>query len=221
MGSYVLTVIFGCALALAPRVADAQGDTGVCNAVNVYRCYQDYTSLLFRKELKPQTDGSYNETAYDLICSDVSETSPCMQAINNCPQGFQDQFKRSEGGYGAIRSIVCNKDEIKGFVRIASCIANEKTDKCVGTPRDQPVGSNPRDYWCKFSLGSLKCIDESLQDCKRAYEHEKPIFIRYFRAVSNVYMCDRTGNGSGSTAASHAIVFGVFGFVLTQWKTSC
>ncbi|XP_077497013.1 uncharacterized protein LOC144107735 [Amblyomma americanum] len=223
MESYASRTLFVCALSLrALLLVVGQGppDTGVCNAGNVFICYQEYSSVLFRPQLIPGPDGAYNETAYSEACSAFTPVSPCQNGIGNCPKEFKDQFVRSEEGYQAIRDIACNSESLQALVRISVCLPKDRMDKCVDSPSKPAPGTNPREYFCKFSQGSLRCVDDVSKECKHPYEQEKAIFKRYFSAVSNVFLCDAIANGAGTITASQAFIFGALGLILTGRATA-
>lgn len=216
------TLLFICALSLRAVVVLGQGppDTGVCNAGNVFICYREFSSVLFRPELIPGSDGGYNETAYSAACSAFTPLSPCQQAIGYCLKEFRDQFARSEEGYRTLREIVCNKESLQGLVRISQCLNNDRMHKCVDSPSKPAPGVNPREYWCKFTQGTLRCVDDGVKECNHPYEQEKPIFKRYFSAVSNLFLCNAITSGAGTIAASQAFVFGAIGLILTGRATT-
>lgn len=222
MESYTSTTLFACVLALHALLAFAQEPPvhGVCNAVHVFDCYREYSSVLFRKELLPNEDGSFNETSYLSACSFFAPESTCQLSIDRCPKKFKDQFARSEEGYKATRGIVCDASSLQALVRISSCLNNDRMHKCVSSPKEPERGTNPREYWCKFAQGSLRCVDEGVKECKHSYEQEKPIFRNYFAAVSNMFVCNTLPSGSASAATPHAFVFGALGLVLTGWVTT-
>ncbi|XP_037582553.1 uncharacterized protein LOC119466135 [Dermacentor silvarum] len=222
MESYASLTRFACALALHAVLAFAQGppEPGVCNAGHVFICYREYSSVLFRQELLPNADGSYNETSYLSACSFFAPESTCQLSIAHCPKSFRDQFERAEEGYKATRDIVCKAQSLQALVRISSCLNNDRMHKCVDSPNKPEPGTNPREYWCKFTQGSLRCVDEGVKECKHSYEQEKPLFKKYFAAVSNMFLCDAIASGSAAVAAPHAFVFGALGLMLTGWVTA-
>ncbi|KAL1476477.1 hypothetical protein MTO96_036464, partial [Rhipicephalus appendiculatus] len=97
------------------------------------------------------------------------------------------------------------------LVRISGCLNNDRMHKCVDNPTKPEDGSNPREYWCTFTQGSLRCVDEGVQECKQSYEQEKPIFRKYFAAVSNMFLCDAIASGSAAVVAPQVFVFGALG----------
>uniref|UniRef100_A0A131YQU7 24 kDa family member n=1 Tax=Rhipicephalus appendiculatus TaxID=34631 RepID=A0A131YQU7_RHIAP len=223
MESYASTTLFASAFALHALLAFAQGPPGppgVCNVGAVFICYREYSSVLFRPELLPNADGSFNDTSYLSACSFFAPDSACQLSIAHCPKPFRDQFARSEEGYKATRAVVCDAPSLQALVRISSCLNNDRMHKCVDNPTKPEDGSNPREYWCTFTQGSLRCVDEGVKECKHSYEQEKPIFRKYFAAVSNMFLCDAIASGSAAVVAPQVFVFGALGLMLTGWATT-
>ncbi|KAL1478033.1 hypothetical protein MTO96_035280 [Rhipicephalus appendiculatus] len=144
-------------------LAFAQDTPGpvVCNAGYVFNCYKEYSSVLFRDELLPNADGSFNDTSYLSACSFFTADSTCQLSMAHCPKPFRDQFARSEEGYKATRAIVCDAPSLQGLVRLSLCLNNDRLHKCVESPMTKPKnGTNPREHWCKLTQDSLRCVDE-------------------------------------------------------------
>ncbi|KAL1445444.1 hypothetical protein MTO96_029187, partial [Rhipicephalus appendiculatus] len=103
MESYASTTLFASAFALHALLAFAQ----------VFICYREYSSVLFRPELLPNADGSFNDTSYLSACSFFAPDSACQLSIAHCPKPFRDQFARSEEGYKATRAVVCDAPSLQ------------------------------------------------------------------------------------------------------------
>uniref|UniRef100_A0A224YQU7 24 kDa family member n=1 Tax=Rhipicephalus zambeziensis TaxID=60191 RepID=A0A224YQU7_9ACAR len=223
MESYASTMLFATAFALHTQLAFAQDTPGpvVCNPGYVFNCYKEYSSVLFRDELLPNADGSFNDTSYLSACSFFAAESTCQLSMAHCPKPFRDQFARSEEGYKATRAIVCDAPSLQALVRLSLCLNNDRLHKCVESPMTKPKnGTNPREHWCKLTQDSLRCVDEGVMECRHSYEKERPIFRKYFTAVSNMLRCDAIASGSAAVTAPRAFVFGVLGLMLTSWVTT-
>ncbi|KAL3226501.1 hypothetical protein MRX96_004393 [Rhipicephalus microplus] len=223
MESYASTTLFASAFALHALLAFAQDSPrpGVCNAREVFNCYREYSSVLFQDELLPNADGSFNDTSYLSACSFFAVGSTCELIIKDCPKSFRDQFTRSEEGYKDTRSIVCDAPSLQALVRLSLCLNNDRLHKCVDNPMTKPKnGTNPREHWCKLTKDSLRCVDEGVMQCRHSYEKERPIFRKYFTAVSKMLQCDAIASGSAAVAAPRASVFGILGLMLTWWVTA-
>lgn len=217
MESYGLTVLFSCALTLTARMATAQ-DAGVCNADSVLLCYWERRALILRPELMPQPDGTDNNTAYDLICSELTETSPCKQAIDHCPQSFKDQFKRSEEGYSKIRSIVCDKDDFKGLQIALRCVDSEKVQRCRAGNR--PEREEPRydtkSALCRSAISEWVCNEDAFPpDCPIGMYRVKVLFSTARQAVTLLLGCGI------DTLASSLLPLKEFGVCNAQYGFLC